>query len=204
MLVCGAPRAGAARGGRVFQEERIRRAVREILEAVGEDPQREGLQETPQRVAEMLRELLRGLQEDPQAFLALGLPPEGAHGLVLVRDIPFYSLCEHHLLPFFGHAHIGYLPRERIVGASKLVRAWEALARRPQLQERLTNQMADALYQALQPRAVFVVVAAEHLCMSMRGVQKPGTRLVTQAWRGDAACIQEQVREFLALLRQGG
>ncbi|GBD11202.1 GTP cyclohydrolase 1 [bacterium HR23] len=186
----------------MFQAERIQRAIRDILEAVGEDPQREGLRETPQRVAEMLGELLRGLQEDPKAHLAQGFTAEGPQGMVLVRDIPFYSLCEHHLLPFFGHAHIGYLPRERIVGASKLVRAFDALARRPQLQERLTNQTADAIYEALRPRGVFVLVSAEHLCMSMRGVQKPGTRLVTQAIRGDEARSPEQFREFLALLRQ--
>lgn len=184
----------------MFQEERIRQAIRTILEAVGEDPEREGLRDTPQRVADMLQEVLRGLQEDPKPFLAQGFSTEGPQGLVLVRHIPFYSLCEHHLLPFFGHAHIGYLPRERIVGASKLVRAFEALARRPQLQERLTNQIADAIYEALQPRGVFVLVSAEHLCMSMRGVQKPGARLVTQATRGEEAHAPERLREFLALL----
>ncbi|MFN3974040.1 MAG: GTP cyclohydrolase I FolE [Dehalococcoidia bacterium] len=185
----------------MFQEERIRQAIRDILEAVGEDPGREGLRGTPQRVADMLREVLCGLQEDPRTFLAQGFSAEGPQGLVLVRHIPFYSLCEHHLLPFFGHAHIGYIPRERIVGASKLVRAFEALARRPQLQERLTNQMADALYEALHPRGVFVVVSAEHLCMSMRGVQKPGARLVTQALRGEETRSPERFREFLTLLR---
>lgn len=185
----------------MFQEERIRQAIRDILEAVGEDPGREGLRDTPQRVADMLREVLRGLQEDPRTFLTQGFSADGPQGLVLVRHIPFYSLCEHHLLPFFGHAHIGYIPRERIVGASKLVRAFEALARRPQLQERLTNQMADILYETLRPQGVFVVVSAEHLCMSMRGVQKPGTRLVTQALRGEESRAPERFREFLTLLR---
>jgi GTP cyclohydrolase IA len=188
----------------MFQEERVRQAVVEILEAVGEDLRREGLRDTPQRVAALLRELLRGVGEDPKALLGSGFAAEGPQGLVILRDIPFYSLCEHHLLPFFGHAHIGYLPRERIVGASKVVRAFDALARRLQLQERLTNQMADALYEALRPRAVFVMVAAEHLCMSMRGVNKPGTRLITHAVRGDEAHSPERLREFLRLVGERG
>lgn len=184
--------------------ERIEAAVVEILRAIGEDPEREGLRGTPRRIAAMYAELFSGLHRDPGEYLRVGFEDEHHHEMVVLKDIPFYSLCEHHLLPFFGHAHIGYLPRERIVGASKVVRAFDALARRLQLQERLTNQMADALYEALRPRAVFVMVAAEHLCMSMRGVNKPGTRLITHAVRGDEAHSPERLREFLRLVGERG
>jgi len=164
---------------------KIEAAVREILAAVGEDPDRDGLKATPARVARMYAEVFSGLHEDPGAHLTATF--EANHDeLVLVRDIPIYSVCEHHLLPWVGKAHVAYIPGEdgRITGLSKLVRLVEAYARRPQVQERLTSQVADTLVKVLEPRGVLVVVEAEHLCMSMRGVQKPGSITVTSAMRG--------------------
>ena len=165
--------------------ERIARAVREILEAVGEDPDRDGLLRTPARVAEMYAEVLSGLHEDPAAHLKVTF--EANHDeMVMVKDIPIYSLCEHHLVPFHGHAHVAYIPGKdgRITGLSKLARLCDGFARRPQVQERLTTQVADALVEALEPRGVLVVMEAEHLCMGMRGVKKPGSITVTSAVRG--------------------
>ena len=165
--------------------ERIARAVREILEAVGEDPDRDGLVRTPARVAEMYAEVLSGLHEDPAAHLSVTF--EANHDeMVMVKDIPIYSLCEHHLVPFHGHAHVAYIPGKdgRITGLSKLARLCDGFARRPQVQERLTTQVADALVDALDPRGVLVVMEAEHLCMGMRGVKKPGSITVTSAVRG--------------------
>ena len=164
--------------------ERIARAVREILEAVGEDPDRDGLVRTPARVAEMYAEVLSGLHEDPAAHLAVTF--EANHDeMVMVKDIPIYSLCEHHLVPFHGQAHVAYIPGKdgRITGLSKLARLCDGYARRPQVQERLTTQVADALVDALEPRGVLVVMEAEHLCMGMRGVRKPGSITVTSAVR---------------------
>ncbi|MEN9593532.1 MAG: hypothetical protein RLY23_15 [Actinomycetota bacterium] len=165
--------------------ERIARAVREILEAVGEDPDRDGLVRTPERVAKMYGEVLAGLHEDPAEHLSVTF--EAGHDeMVMVKDIPIYSLCEHHLVPFHGHAHIAYIPAAdgRITGLSKLARVVDGFARRPQVQERLTTQVADALAEALDPRGVLVVIEAEHLCMGMRGVRKPGAITVTSAVRG--------------------
>lgn len=165
--------------------ERIARAVREILEAVGEDPDRDGLVRTPGRVAMMYAEVLAGLHEDPAEHLSVTF--EAGHDeMVMVKDIPIYSLCEHHLVPFHGHAHIAYIPGAdgRITGLSKLARVVDGFARRPQVQERLTTQVADALALALNPRGVLVVIEAEHLCMGMRGVRKPGAITVTSAVRG--------------------
>ena len=165
--------------------DRIARAVREILEAVGEDPDRDGLLRTPARVAEMYAEVLSGLHEDPAAHLKVTF--EANHDeMVMVKDIPIYSLCEHHLVPFHGHAHVAYIPGKdgRITGLSKLARLCDGFARRPQVQERLTTQVADALVDALEPRGVLVVMEAEHLCMGMRGVRKPGSITVTSAVRG--------------------
>jgi len=164
---------------------RIEAAVRELLVAVGEQPEREGLRATPARVARMYAELFSGLNEDPGEHLTVTF--EADHDeLVLVRDIPLYSVCEHHLLPWFGRAHVGYIPGPdgRITGLSKLVRLVEGYAKRPQVQERLTSQVADSLVRVLQPQGAMVVVEAEHLCMSMRGVQKPGAMTVTSAVRG--------------------
>jgi GTP cyclohydrolase I len=165
--------------------ERISAAVLEILEAIGEDPQREGLLRTPERVANMYAEVFAGLREDPEHHLEVQF--EAGHDeMVMVRDIAFYSMCEHHLLPFVGKAHVAYVPGEtgKITGLSKLARLVEAYARRPQLQERLTSQVADKLMDVLDPRGTLVVIEAEHHCMSMRGVQKPGSLTITSAVRG--------------------
>ena len=178
---------------------RIERAVREILAAIGEDPEREGLRDTPQRVAEAYEFLFSGLGEDPTRHLDVGFQEEH-HEMVLVRDIPFASMCEHHLLPFVGKAHVGYIPNERIVGLSKLVRMVEAYARRPQLQERLTTQVANALHEELGVRGAIVVVEADHLCMTMRGVQKPGCVTVTSAVRGIYAEDERTRQEAMSLI----
>lgn len=165
--------------------ERISAAVVEILEAIGEDPQRDGLLRTPERVAKMYAEVFAGLQEDPERHLEVQFEAEHDE-MVMVRDIAFYSMCEHHLLPFVGKAHVAYVPGEtgKITGLSKLARLVEAYARRPQVQERLTSQVADKLMDVLDPRGALVVIEAEHHCMSMRGVQKPGSLTITSAVRG--------------------
>jgi GTP cyclohydrolase I len=164
---------------------RIEAAVREILAALGEDVGRDGLLNTPARVAEMYAEIFSGLHTDPSEVLAVTFE-EGHDEMVMVLDIPLYSACEHHLIPFVGTAHVAYIPNVdgRITGLSKLARLVEGYARRPQVQERLTTQIANAIERVLQPRGVLVSLQAEHLCMSMRGVNKPGTRTVTQAVRG--------------------
>ena len=165
--------------------ERISAAVVEILEAIGADPQRDGLLRTPDRVAKMYAEVFAGLQEDPEHHLEVQFEAEHDE-MVMVRDIAFYSMCEHHLLPFVGKAHVAYVPGEtgKITGLSKLARLVEAYARRPQVQERLTSQVADKLMDVLDPRGALVVIEAEHHCMSMRGVQKPGSLTITSAVRG--------------------
>jgi len=164
---------------------RIEKAVREILEAIGEDPDRDGLQRTPERVARMYAEIFRGLAEDPAQHLSVTF--EADHDeMVLVRDIPLYGICEHHLVPFAGRAHVAYIPGPdgRITGLSKIARLVEGYARRPQIQERLTTQIADALVGVLKPDGVLVMLEAEHFCMSMRGVKKPGALTLTSAVRG--------------------
>ena len=168
-----------------FDAERAEKAVRELLIAIGEDPEREGLRDTPARVARAYRESFEGLQQTPSEVLST-IFDEGHDEMVLVRDISFASFCEHHLLPFMGTASVGYIPNVsgQITGLSKLARLVEVFARRPQVQERLTTQIADALEASLEPRGVIVVVKAEHLCMSIRGVRKPGALTVTSAVRG--------------------
>lgn len=168
----------------VIDTARIEKAVLEIIEALGEDPDREGLVETPARVARFYAEVFDGLDSDPGAILDVSFGDEHYQEIVMVREIPFYSMCEHHFVPFHGEAHVAYLPRGRVTGLSKLARIVEAYARRPQMQERLTAQVADALESKLNPLGVLVVVEAEHLCMSMRGVKKPGAKTVTSAVRG--------------------
>jgi GTP cyclohydrolase I len=165
--------------------ERIEKNVREILEAIGEDPERNGLLDTPRRVAKMYSELFEGLGTDPAEHLKVVFEEEHDE-MVMVRDIPFTSLCEHHLVPFMGRAHVAYIPGPsgRITGLSKLARTVEGFARRLQVQERMTSQIADALDSALEPQGALVVIEAEHLCMAMRGVRKPGTVTVTSAVRG--------------------
>ncbi|MEU4672469.1 GTP cyclohydrolase I FolE [Amycolatopsis sp. NPDC023774] len=169
----------------VFDQDRAERAVRELLLACGEDPHRDGLLDTPARVARAYREMFAGLYTDPDEVLAKTFD-ESHEELVLVTDIPMYSFCEHHLLPFHGVAHVGYIPNAdgKVTGLSKLARLVDLYAKRPQVQERLTSQVADALDRKLKPRGVIVVMEAEHLCMSMRGIRKPGSLTVTSAVRG--------------------
>ena len=181
-------------------QERIARAVSEIIEAVGEEPGREGLLETPRRIAEMYAELFSGIHQDPRQVLAKGFQ-ESHKEMVILKNIPFYSLCEHHFLPFHGQAHVGYVPEGRIVGMSKIARAVDILARRPQMQERLTSQIADAMMEGLAADGVAVVIEAEHLCMTMRGVQKPGTVMVTSAIRGGFRRRGVTRSEFLSLVQ---
>ena len=178
----------------------VRDAVRRILEAIGEDPDREGLVDTPRRIAEMYGELFAGLRQDPRDVLSAGFQ-ESHREMVILKNIPFYSLCEHHFLPFHGQAHVGYVPQGRIVGASKIARVVDILARRPQMQERLTSQIADAIVEGLSPDGVAVIIEAEHLCMTMRGVQKPGTTLITSAIRGAFRRRAVTRSEFLTLVR---
>lgn len=180
---------------------RAEQAIRTLLAALGEDPGREGLRRTPERVAAMYAELLRGIQVDPRTVLETQFIEETYTEPILARNITFYSLCEHHLLPFFGAAHVAYLPAGRIVGASKLLRLVDVLSHRLQLQERLTSQIADTLHQVLQPRAVAVMMEAEHLCMSMRGVHVPGTRFQTTAFRGLWQDDPVRRAEFFAMVR---
>ena len=183
----------------MIRERTIETAVEDILRLIGEDPSRQGLENTPQRVAEMYREMFSGVARDPAQELQVAVA-EDQHDLVVLKDIAFYSMCEHHLVPFFGTAHIGYLPKGRIVGVSKIVRALEVLARRPQIQERLTSQLADVLHSALQAEGVAVVIKAEHLCMSMRGVQKPGTQVMTSSIRGSFRRGSLARKEVLSML----
>ncbi len=168
-----------------FDRERIARAVREILEAIGEDPDREGLQRTPERVADMYAEIFAGLHQDAAAQMDVVFD-EGHDEMILIREIPLYSVCEHHLLPWVGQAHVAYIPNKKgeITGLSKIARVVDTLSKRPQVQERLTTQIADAIEKALDPRGVLVILEAEHLCMTMRGVKKPGAQTVTSAIRG--------------------
>ncbi|MCA1186617.1 MULTISPECIES: GTP cyclohydrolase I FolE [unclassified Saccharopolyspora] len=185
-----------------FDQERAAAAIRELLLAAGEDPDREGLRDTPARVARAYEELFAGLYTDPDAVLDRTFD-EAHEELVLVRDIPMYSQCEHHLLPFHGVAHIGYIPNEkgRVTGLSKLARLVDLYAKRPQVQERLTSQVADALVRKLEPRGVIVVVDAEHLCMGMRGVRKAGSTTTTSAVRGIFRSSASSRSEALSLIR---
>lgn len=190
-----------SRRGYIIQQQRIEQAVSHILEGIGEDPGREGLRDTPHRVARMYQELFSGIGLDPAEAIDTVFEAEH-HDPVVLRNIPFYSVCEHHLLPFFGQAHLAYIPNGRIAGLSKLARALEITARRPQVQERLTAQWADAVFAALNPAAVAVEVEAEHLCISMRGVQKPGSRVYTTALRGEFQGCTLNQEGLLALLRR--
>ena len=190
------------REGRGVDRARIERAVREILLAIGEEPYREGLVETPGRVAEAYAHVFSGLREDPTDHLEVSFAADG-HDTVLLRDMPLASMCEHHLLPFVGKAHVGYVPEDRVVGLSEIVYLVEGFARRPQLQERLTAQIADALYEALGSRGTFVVIEAEQLCMTMRGAQKPGTVTVTSAARGIFEQEPGRRAEIMALISRG-
>ena len=182
--------------------ERARAAVRDLLIAVGEDPDREGLVDTPERVARAYEEIFAGLHQDPSEVLTKTFN-EDHRELVLVRDIPVYSTCEHHLVPFYGKAHIGYIPGKsgKVTGLSKLARLVDLYAKRPQVQERLTTQVADAMVKRLQPQAVIVVIECEHLCMAMRGIRKPGATTTTSAVRGGFQTNPASRAEVLSLIR---
>ncbi|MCI5841261.1 MAG: GTP cyclohydrolase I FolE [Clostridium sp.] len=185
-----------------MDKQRIEAAVREILIAIGEDPDREGLVETPSRVARMYEEIFGGLEDDPTRHLKLF--DESSEEMVVVRDIPLYSMCEHHLIPFLGKAHIAYIPSDgRVIGLSKLARIVDCFARRPQLQERLTSQVADFLYENLQPMGVAVVIEAEHLCMTMRGARASGAKTMTSALRGTMRSNAKTRAEAMSLLTEG-
>jgi GTP cyclohydrolase I len=184
----------------VVDKAKIEQAIRLIIEAIGEDPQREGLVDTPCRIAEMYEEVFAGLERDPREFLQVGFEEEHRE-MVILRDIPFHSMCEHHFLPFYGLAHIGYIPKGRVVGISKIARVVETLARRPQLQERLTSQVADVIDEVMQPSGVGVVLEAAHLCMIMRGVKKPGSLVITSANRGIFRSRIATREEFISLVR---
>lgn len=182
-------------------KEQIKTAVRMILEAIGEDPDREGLLETPRRVADMYEEVFAGLHRDPADRLS-AIFSEDHEEMVIVRDISFESMCEHHLVPFIGKAHVVYIPKKgKVVGLSKLARVVEDFSRRPQLQERLTSQIANLLMEKLDPSGVMVVVEAEHMCMTMRGVRKPGATTVTSAVRGTLATNVATRAEAMALIK---
>ncbi|KAF0135332.1 MAG: GTP cyclohydrolase I [Candidatus Saganbacteria bacterium] len=185
----------------MIDQKRIEKAVKEILIAIGEDINREGLKETPGRVAKLYVELFSGLNRDPAKELTVF--KQGEHEeMVMVKDIPFYSICEHHLVPFVGKAHVVYIPTKGVVtGLSKLVRVVEGFAKRPQVQERLTGEVADCLMKKLKPRGVLIVIEAEHLCMSMRGVKKPGTTAVTSAVRGVFKKDAKARSEALSLIK---
>ncbi|MBR4051035.1 MAG: GTP cyclohydrolase I FolE [Clostridia bacterium] len=184
----------------MMDKPRIEAAIREILIAIGEDPDREGLVETPDRVARMYEEIFSGLEEDPEKHLKI-FTEEDNDEMVVVRDIPLYSMCEHHLIPFIGKAHIAYIPGEgRVIGLSKLARIVNCFARRPQLQERLTSQVADFLFDNLQPQGVAVVVEAEHLCMTMRGARASGSQTRTSAMRGIMRSDARTRAEAMSLL----
>jgi GTP cyclohydrolase I len=184
-----------------FDEEKIAQGIRLVLEGIGEDVDRGGLKETPHRVARMYREIAAGVGEDPTGLVTV---VEGADfdEMIMVRDIPLYSICEHHLIPFSGRAHVAYVPNKsgQITGLSKIARAVDVLAKKPQVQERLTTEIADTIERALDPRGVFVVIEAEHLCMTMRGIKKPGSVTVTSAVRGlfrsDARTRQEAMNHI--------
>ncbi len=204
MSVDDRERAGAMNGS--FRADtvdlpRIEAAVREILEAIGEDPERDGLIDTPGRVARMYAEVFSGLREDPGDHLKVVF--EADHDeMVMVKDIAVFSLCEHHLVPWYGHAHVAYIPNDdgRITGLSKLARLVDGFSKRPQVQERLTSQVADCIQAVLEPRGVLVVVEAEHLCMSMRGIRKPGATTVTSAVRGlmrDSVAARNEAMSFI-------
>jgi GTP cyclohydrolase IA len=187
---------------RPFNAEKVHQAITDLIEAIGENGEREGLRDTPRRITQMYAEILAGLDVDPGDYLGVQFG-NGHDEMVILRDIPFYSMCEHHFLPFHGVAHVGYIPDGRVVGISKIARVVEGFAKRPQLQERLTAQVADCIMDNVKPDGVAVVVEAEHLCMTMRGVRKPGSRMVTSAMRGGFRKQSVTRAEFLSLV-QGG
>jgi len=184
-----------------MDKKKIEKAVRDILDAIGEDPKKKDLIDTPARVAQMYEEIFSGIAQDPEKELEVILDQKH-HEIILLKGIPLYSVCEHHLLPFIGRAHIAYIPKNgRVTGLSKLARVVDILSRRPQVQERLTSQIAEIVMSKLKPLGVMVILEAEHLCMSMRGVRKPGTQTVTSAVRGIFKDNQKTRSEVLALIK---
>ncbi|GAA0117356.1 GTP cyclohydrolase I FolE [Clostridium senegalense] len=185
----------------MIDELKIRKAVTMIIEAIGEDPTREGLIGTPDRIARMYAEIFSGLEEDPKCHLEKTFTVEN-DDIVIEKDITFYSMCEHHFVPFYGKVHIAYIPNGKVAGLSKLARTVEVFAKRPQLQERLTSQVAEAMMKNLNTKAVMVIIEAEHMCMTMRGVKKPGTQTTTMVSKGefkDNIALQNQVLSLLKL-----
>lgn len=182
--------------------EKIKKAVREILEAIGENPDRDGLRDTPKRVADMYSEIFQGLHRNAKEDLKVGFEL-GHREMVVLKDIPFYSMCEHHLLPFFGIAHVGYIPAKdgRIVGISKIARVVETIARRPQVQERMTTEIVDTIFKTLNATGAGVVLQAEHMCMMMRGIKKPGSNVITSALRGTFKTDGVTRAEFFSIIQ---
>jgi GTP cyclohydrolase I len=184
----------------LIDKDRIKHAIKEILYAIGEDPNRDGLLETPERVANMYEEIFQGLHEDIANIVRI-FPEEGNEEVVIVKDIPFYSMCEHHLVPFVGVAHVAYIPSgDKIIGLSKLARIVDMVAKKPQLQERISNEVADIIQETLTPRGIAIILKAEHLCMTMRGIKKPGSKTVTAAYRGSLKADPILRREVLDLI----
>lgn len=197
-----APAGEADSDHAIETDPELTRITRALLEHLGEDPAREGLRETPGRVARAFRFLTSGYAQSPETVVRGAVFEEDCNEMVVVRDIEFYSLCEHHVLPFFGKAHVGYLPRKRLIGLSKVARIVDVFARRLQVQERMTNQIADALVETLDPHGVAVVVDASHFCMMMRGVQKQNSSAVTSAMRGSFQTTTRTRAEFMELIRR--
>jgi GTP cyclohydrolase IA len=185
-----------------LKQDKIKKAVRDILEAIGEDPDRDGLKDTPRRVAEMYAEIFHGLHKNAKEDLKVGFEL-GHREMVVLKDIPFYSMCEHHLLPFFGIAHVGYIPAKegRIVGISKIARVVETIARRPQVQERMTTDIVDTIFKTLKATGAGVVLQAEHMCMIMRGIKKPGSNVITSALRGTFKTDGVTRAEFFSIIQ---
>ena len=184
----------------MIDHEKVEQAVRLLLEGIGEDVNREGLIDTPDRIARMYEEIYGGMEEDAGVHLTKTFTVESSE-MVIEKDITFYSMCEHHLLPFYGKAHVAYVPDGKVVGISKLARTVEVFARRPQIQERMTGQIADALMQCLNPKGAIVLIEAEHMCMTMRGIKKPGSKTVTYAARGVFEENKELCDRFFQLAR---
>ena len=184
----------------MIDQEKLQQAVTSLINAIGEDPERDGLVDTPRRISEMYAEFFAGIGQDPADVLKTVFD-EDHQEIVILKDIPFYSICEHHFLPFFGHADIGYIPNGKVVGVSKLARALDILAHRPQLQERLTSHLVDAVYSTVKPQGVAAILTAEHMCVSIRGVNKPGSKVVTSASKGSFKTLVATKQEFLSLLR---
>jgi len=184
-----------------MNKKKIEKGVKLILEGIGEDLERPGVKDTPRRVAEMYEEIFAGIEGEPEQLLK-SIEGESHDEMILIKDIPFYSVCEHHLLPFIGKAHIAYIPKGDIVGLSELAKALEHFAKRPQVQERLTSQLADLIMDRLKPKGAMVIIDADHLCMSMRGIKKPGSRTVTSAVRGTFRTKASTREEMLELIKK--